>query len=106
MDNKDFEGFLQLVKTDVAIQQELKALEEQPYEAFLSGFVAVGAKHGFTFTNDEVEEIADEMLANKAFKSGELSDEQLESVAGGKGGGAGGVFIGIINTLVDKLTGG
>jgi len=36
----------------------------------------------------------------------ELSDEQLESVAGGKGGGAGGVFIGIINTLVDKLTGG
>jgi len=106
MDNKDFKGFLELVKTDVAVQQELKALEGQPYEEFVSGFAAVGAKHGFTFTNEEVEELTDEMLGDKAFGSGELSDEQLESVAGGKGGGAGGVFIGIINTVVDKLTGG
>ncbi len=106
MADKGLDEFLAAAKTDQAILGELRALEGKTYDEYYAGFVAAGATRGYTFTVDEVEEVTDEALSDQTLKSGELSDDQLEAVAGGKGGGAGGVLIGVINMVVDKLTGG
>jgi len=44
--------------------------------------VSVGAKHGYTFTADDAKS-AGEFLKMQSSAEGELSDEQLEMVAGG-----------------------
>jgi hypothetical protein len=44
--------------------------------------VGVGAKHGYTFSADEAKS-AGEFLKMQSSSDGELSDEQLEMVAGG-----------------------
>lgn len=82
---RGLEEFLVFTKNNKSVQTELKALQNKSYEEVCAGFVKVGAKHGYTISADDVEELIEEATAHKALKSGELSDEQLEAVAGGKG---------------------
>ena len=102
--NMGIDEFLELVGKNKAIQDELRALDGLGYDELSAGVVRVGAKHGYTFDTDDAEEVIDETLAEKALTSGELSDEQLEAVAGGGKGGAGLVLIGTIGTIVDNTT--
>src|SRR5262245_59253207 len=96
METKGFYEFAQLIKDNPAVKSELKALDGKKYEEYCAAFVAIGTKHGYTFDVDEVEEALDEALAEKTLTSGELTDEQLESAAGGagKGGAIGGIIEG------------
>jgi hypothetical protein len=82
-ETKGFYEFLAVAKTNGAIQQELDALDGKPYAEYCTAFKDLGARHGYTFGVDEVEDALEEMLAARALKSGELTDEQLEAVAGG-----------------------
>jgi predicted ribosomally synthesized peptide with nif11-like leader len=52
-------------------------------EEFVTKAVAAGKEHGFTFTAEEAHTWIKQQQEMKA--KGELSDSQLESVAGGKG---------------------
>ena len=102
--NMGIDEFLELVKKNKAVQDELRALDGMGYDDLSTGFVRVGAKHGYTFDADDAEEVIDEALAEKALTSGELSDEQLEAVAGGGKGEAGLVLVGTIGTIIDQTT--
>ena len=103
---KGFEEFIAMAKANPAVLKELTAFEGQSYDAAGSGIVALGTKHGFTFSEDDVIGALDEAVSNRALQSEELSDEDLELVAGGKGGGgeAGLVLIGVIGDVVDNTT--
>jgi hypothetical protein len=96
------EEFVVFSKNNKAVQSELKALQGKSYEEACAGFVKVGAKHGYKMTADEVEALIEEAAAHKALKGGELSDDQLEAVAGGKGGG-GGAFGKIMDDVMDQI---
>ena len=50
---------------------------ENQHKMTLSQIVEFGSQHGFTFTEDD--------LKSAATEGGELSDDQLEAVAGGVG---------------------
>jgi predicted ribosomally synthesized peptide with nif11-like leader len=102
---KGLDEFLEAIRQDAAIREELQALEGEAHEAYCAGFVAVGAKHGYTFGQDDVSEFVDETVSNQALASEELTDEQLELVAGGKGGGGGGAVRGIIEAIVKNIFG-
>lgn len=106
--DQGFIEFVQSAKNNPALLQELKSYEGQSVTAAASGWVAAGKKHGFTFEAEEVAEALSEANAENALGEGELSDEQLEEVAGGKGGGGEAVLvlIGTIGDLIDNLTGG
>lgn len=83
--------FFAKVNTDPALQQEVvKALEgkENAMEAATS-FSQVGTLYGYEFTAEEAATMIQEIAASSAHlnleSEGELSDEALESVAGGLG---------------------
>jgi hypothetical protein len=101
--NKNFAGFLAFAKQNENVKKELQALSGLPYDASVAKVVEVGARNGYTFATDDVEEMLDEALGNKALKSGELTDEQLEAVAGGAGGGKGAAVGGLIEAGIGYL---
>ncbi|WP_083894164.1 Nif11-like leader peptide family natural product precursor [Rivularia sp. PCC 7116] len=72
--------FLEKVAKDSNIQEEL--VQAMQAENDRQAVVELGAKHGFNFTGDELmNEI--EKRQKAAADSGELSEEELEAVAGG-----------------------
>ena len=86
-----FKGFYDKINSDAEIGAEFKkVLEEQkitpgtPFEKFseenLNALIPLAKKAGFDFTLDEVKAF----LKSNA-EGGELSDDELEAVAGGKG---------------------
>jgi len=78
MSHNDFERFLERISTEPSLQEELaKLLGSSPDGSSMTvgEFAAVAAKHGFTFSEDDV----------AAQASDELGAEELESVAGGIG---------------------
>lgn len=72
--------FLEKVAQDSKIQEELAQVMEA--EDHRQAAVELGAKHGFEFT---VEELITEVEKRQqaAIESGQLSEEELEAVAGG-----------------------
>jgi predicted ribosomally synthesized peptide with nif11-like leader len=72
--------FLQKVAQDTQLQEEIaKAMES---ENDRQAVVELGAKYGYQFTSDELgQEIQKNQQA--AVDSGELSEDELEAVAGG-----------------------
>jgi hypothetical protein len=69
-------AFLHKVRASPAIQDEMRA------EIARSGWVdntVVGARHGYAFTKAEADAVFQELLD----AGGELSDMELEAVAGG-----------------------
>ncbi len=76
--------FLKALSTNDAIRAEINAAKGKSDAAVLQNFVDVGARHGYTFSADDVEDMMDAALSD-AVQDEELSDEELEAVAGGKG---------------------
>jgi predicted ribosomally synthesized peptide with nif11-like leader len=84
MSTGQIEQFYSRASSDPAILNKLMADTQTPDE-FIDKAVALGAEAGFTFSRDEADAWIKEQIEAKA--SGELSDLQLEGVAGGKGFG-------------------
>lgn len=79
--------FLQKVTEDAQLQEELAAALQSPNR--LDAVTQLGKRHGFEFTADEIkqefESRESEFVARQESmeQAGELSDEELEAVAGG-----------------------
>jgi predicted ribosomally synthesized peptide with nif11-like leader len=71
MSKAEIERFVKDVKTDTALQAEIKKAGSDP-----QAFVALAKKKGYDFTVDELKKHAEN-------KKGELSQEDLDKVAGG-----------------------
>ena len=78
--------FLEKVGQDEKLQQELVKVLETQNNAL--GATELGAKYGYQFTADEFwQEIQHRQSeSQQRQQQGDLSDQELESVAGGKGG--------------------
>jgi hypothetical protein len=85
MSQAHIEQFYGVVAKDQAMFNKMMAGAKVP-DDFLANAVKEGGAMGYTFTVPEAKEWIDKQKAIAA--SGELSDTQLESVAGGKGAGA------------------
>jgi predicted ribosomally synthesized peptide with nif11-like leader len=77
MSHQAIAGFWQKLDGDAAVRGELDALMTEGGELSVTGIVALGSRHGFTFTASELE------VSLRTAAGGELSDAVLESVAGG-----------------------
>lgn len=71
MSQTEIERFVNDVKTDTALQAEIKKVGSNP-----QAFVDLAKKKGYDFTVDELKKHAEG-------KKGELSQEDLDKVAGG-----------------------
>ena len=102
--DKDLSHFLLFVNENADARQELQSVFESgiSYDAATTKIIDMGREFGYTFTADEVEELIDEALSNQGLK-GELSDEQLEAIAGGSGKGS--AIFGIFELAFDALIG-
>lgn len=87
MSRQDADRFLDLAEGDAALAERLSALEG-PATEVLPKAVALGAERGFSFTGDEFA-----AAARARTPDVELSDEELDGVAGGAGGGHGSIRI-------------
>lgn len=83
MSQGQIEQFYQRAVNDPAIFNKLVGDLQTPDE-FIDKAVAIGAETGFSFTRDEADTWIKGQIEAKA--NGELSDLQLEGVAGGKRG--------------------
>jgi predicted ribosomally synthesized peptide with nif11-like leader len=77
MSQETIQAFWKRVADDEGLRAELDGLLTSKQGVPASEIVALGAKHGLVFTSDELQ--ATMTLA----AGGELSEEQLEAVAGG-----------------------
>ncbi len=78
MSRASLENFLKKISSDKNFMQEVgAAFEEKKGEEAIEEFVRIGSEQGFEFTQEEA-------TALLSTKSGELSDSDLENVAGGK----------------------
>jgi len=74
--------FYAKVNADPAIQEEVTtALEGKEGDEVANAFVWVGAKHGYEFTKEEAAQKYQEIIATA---EGDLDEEALEQVAGGR----------------------
>jgi predicted ribosomally synthesized peptide with nif11-like leader len=83
MSRANVEGFYRFVEGNEQIQSQLKAAGDK--DKFLELAVQLGQQNGYNFNAETVEEY----LASLAqqIPDGELSEEQLEAVAGGRAKG-------------------
>ncbi|ARV57834.1 hypothetical protein BZZ01_03570 [Nostocales cyanobacterium HT-58-2] len=79
MSRANVEKFYQEFLKDPALQEQLKTATDRNSTAALA--VELGKEKGYSFTLEEAQAYIDEINAN--LPQGELSDELLESVAGG-----------------------
>ncbi len=79
--------FYQAILQDPALKQQFRtAAESESDQELLQMAVEQGQKHGYSFTTEEVAQaIATAQLPAETEGNVELSDHQLEAVAGGKG---------------------
>lgn len=82
MSQAQIEQFASRVSNDPAMFNKVIA-GIQTSDEFIDRALATGAETGFSFTRDEASTWLNDQM--KARASGELSDLQLEGVAGGKG---------------------
>lgn len=80
-----FEKFIQETMTDEKIGAELRAkMEDESVTDKTNAMIELGKKYGYEFTKLDMKEYAEKMSAD----DGELSDDDLEMVAGGSKSGA------------------
>ena len=82
------------VMQDSALQEQFKTAAATSAESLGELAVKLGAERGYSFTTSEVEQAL--AAQNAASEAGELSDEDLEAVAGG--------FLPIVPLLVKLFT--
>ena len=78
MSTQAVESFYNKVLRDPGLQERFKAASGE--EAFVQLAVNLGAQNGFSFTPDEVRERLKQVAGDN---EAELTDRQLETVAGG-----------------------
>lgn len=88
MDNKlmeeSLEQFFQMSSQDLELQEKLKAAPDR--EAYIRSIVELGKEKGYSFTSDQVAtalDAAESEAASSGESASELSEEQLNAVAGG-----------------------
>ena len=81
--------FLQRVAEDAALQEQVKALAGQDAAQAEEAVMKLAAEQGLPFTAEELQAFAAEE-AKAATERGDLSDSELEQVAGG---GLGKIFL-------------
>ena len=74
--------FLQRVAEDAALQEQIKALAGQDAAQAEAAVMKLAAEQGLPFTAEELQAFAAEE-AKDATERGDLSDSELEQVAGG-----------------------
>jgi predicted ribosomally synthesized peptide with nif11-like leader len=74
--------FLEKAEQDGTLQGELNALVEGREESACLPFVSLAGRHGFAFTVEELHEVLDSLRLREG--EGELTDDHLEQVAGGR----------------------
>lgn len=77
MSQENVQQFYATVQNNEQLQQQLGAAQSK--EAFKEKAVQLGQENGYTFTADEV----DAFLNQSGQQQGELSEGELEAVAGG-----------------------
>lgn len=78
--------FYQVVIQDPDLKQQFyTAAESKSNQELLQMAVEQGQKHGYNFTTEEVAQVIAAAQSPKTDGNTELSDQQLEAVAGGKG---------------------
>jgi hypothetical protein len=92
---QSIETFYKSVAQNPAALSELTTGVQTP-EEFIDRAVSIGNEQGYQFTRDEASTWINSQI--EARKNGELSDVQLEGVAGGKGS-AGGALITVNNAV-------
>jgi predicted ribosomally synthesized peptide with nif11-like leader len=75
-------AFLEKANQDVTLQGELSTLVEGKEETACAPFIELAGRHGFEFTIEELHEVLDALRAQDS--EGELTDDHLEQVAGGR----------------------
>ncbi|MFK0730072.1 MAG: Nif11-like leader peptide family RiPP precursor [Gloeotrichia echinulata GP01] len=80
MSKENLEQFYILVQNSEALQQQLGAIQES--EVFNETAARLGQENGYSFSAEEVDTFLNE---KKQQSNAELSDRELEAVAGGKG---------------------
>lgn len=94
MVNADFKKFEELLKTDKEFQEKLQAAAEnytgEPSEeaVFENLLLPLGQEYGLSATFEEFQSY---ISGFAGAEGGELSEEELAQVAGGKGGGGAGI---------------
>ena len=84
MSIENVKQFYQVVVQDPALQQQFQSVSDE--ESLVHLAVEVGQQQGYSFTPDEVmQAITIAQASTDTSGMTELDDEQLESVAGGKG---------------------
>ena len=81
MSTEAIKEFYNYVQTQPEIQSELNSLRPQP-EVMVDRAVEIAKSHGYIFSGVELAQVIKELDAAKSQEE-ELSDEQLEAVAGG-----------------------
>lgn len=82
MSQENVQQFYEMIQNNEQMQQQLGAIEDR--ETFLNRVVQLGQENGSTFTSQEVEAF---LKQKGQEQSSELSDRELESVAGGQATG-------------------
>lgn len=82
MSVQNIDAFYKHALKNPALAQSLQGLPDMP--TFERTAVDLGKAAGFDFSAEEAQQWISQKLAREA--SGELSDDELEAVAGGKGG--------------------
>lgn len=100
MSMENVKQFYQLVVTDQELRQQLTVLSEQSEVQAMDQYkvaslieqqiIPIATQRGLPFTMEDLERFNQEL--KEASENGELSVEELDSVAGGLGGGAGAGF--------------
>jgi len=75
-------AFMEKVKADTDLQSELQAIAPGDKDAALAKVVRVASEAGFSFSAEDYEAAAPE-IAQARHAAGDLSDEDLDAVAGG-----------------------
>lgn len=75
-------AFVEKVKADPDLRDELLVIQSEDKDAVLAEVVRVASEAGFGFDAEDYEEAAQEM-AQARHAVGELSDEDLDAAAGG-----------------------
>lgn len=85
MSKEAIKEFYDFVQTKPDLQNELNSLLDDQ-EAMIARAVELGRQNNYNFTADELRETISAIESGEA--SSELSDEELEAVAGGKVSGS------------------
>lgn len=87
MSIENAKGFYEKVISDQSLQQKISKLAQENHQGVEAEIIKIAGAQGFEFTEAEMKSFTTEKT--KAVKSsGELNENELEMVAGGKGDGA------------------